>query len=128
MIPVPIAASPEAVDWITEILMLAGELPGGAGGTPVLIVGSNKTWFDRDGRVTEHCPGTFFDVGWYNSDDVPAGPVLAFGISGLKLRTFPVVLAYLSGKRLGLRIETTGGRSGPTRIKRPVLRAVPDPD
>lgn len=127
MAPVPIAASPDAVDWITEFLMRAGELPGGAGGTPVLIVGSNKTWFDRDGRVSEHCPGTFFDVGWYSSDDVPAGPVLAFGISGLRLRTLPGVLTYLRGKRLTLRIENTG-RSGPARLNRPVLRAVREPD
>jgi hypothetical protein len=125
--PVPIAASPDAVDWITEILMRAGELPGGAGGTPVLIVGANQTWFDRDGRVTEHCPGTFFDVGWYNSDDMPATLVLALGISGLKLRAQPVVLVYLRGKRLTLRIENTG-RSGPARLKRPVLRAVTEPD
>jgi hypothetical protein len=42
--PIPISVSPDAVDWITELLLLCGyESWGTAGLIPVLSVGWNRT-------------------------------------------------------------------------------------
>jgi hypothetical protein len=123
MHPIPVPASPEAVDYVTEQLLRGRDLPDTAGLVPGLFAASNQTLYDSAGREVEHYRGTFFEVGWHREDDMAGWPTLVFGLSGLRLRAHPETVRSLDGKRLVLRTVTVGPLTR-DRNTRPMLKAL----
>lgn len=119
---IPISASPEAVDFITDALMWAQGDPRLADLTPVLSVYTSQTVCDQEKRIIERYMGTFIGIGWDRAQEMTDHPLVALGISGLKVRASPEILKLLEGKRLVLR-TTNAGTKGSV-LQRPVLKAV----
>jgi hypothetical protein len=118
MHPIPISVSPEAADHITETLLSAqcGRL------TPALYACEGYTAYDEEKRLVECYSETFFNIGYDRVEAMTGFPVVALGISGLKMRAAPNVLQLLEGKHLVLRMVNVGPK-GKT-LRQPMLKAV----
>lgn len=122
---IPVSASPDAVDLITEHLLSAQEDPQYAGLIPVLCESRGYTITDEQGGFIEAYGETHFGIGWYNLEDVTECPTVALGISGLKLRVHAETLARLECKHIVLRTVKVRSK-GDTRVERPMLKAIDD--
>ena len=103
MDPIPIDASPDAADWITERVMEGALDPDLEGRVPVLSLVLHHRRWDHDQRLIEEIQEEHCMVRWYRPGWVAGMFCQEVVVSGLRLFIVPETVRRLAGKRLVLR-------------------------
>lgn len=123
MVPLPFAASIDALTFIVRGMRLASADPACAELLPALSICFNScSWEETTKRIIQYIPYEHYRLGWHSPQDI--ADAVEVQVFGRRLFVRPTTLEQLAGKRLVLR--TVGEcQSSDSGFERQHLIAVP---